>query len=248
MDNVQIFEINLFKVATKLDNGEYVFDLETVARSLGLVSVSAKGGRKYENVRWTRVNEYLKLADTEYEVKKGDFISESMVYKLAFKANNELAEKFQDWLAVEVLPQIRKTGGYTNNKKKTKTDNSLKEKEIEARLKNARAREANILLKICNNPNLSKEYVQVLQSKATEIITGQAILPLPIVERKTYSATEIGKILGISSNKVGSLANKHNLKTEEYGKLFHDKSRYSNKEVETFRYYEDVVPVLRSLI
>ena len=38
-------------------------------------------------------------------------------------------------------------------------------------------------------------------------------------------------MLGISANKVGSLANKHNLKTDEYGKLFHDKSRYSSIEV-----------------
>ena len=130
-------------------------------------------------------------------------------------------------------------------KNKTKSvDNSLKEKEIEARLKNARAREA----KICNNPNLSKEYVQVLQSKATEIVTGEKLLPLPVVERKTYSATEIGKELGISANKVGIIANKHNLKTNEYGSLFHDKSRYSNKEVETFRYYDNVIPVLAEIL
>lgn len=131
---------------------------------------------------------------------------------------------------------------------KSKSDNSIKEKEIEARLKNARAREANILLKICNNPNLSREYVQVLQSKATEIITGKAILPLPLAERKTYSATEIGKELGISANKVGILANKYNLKNDEYGKLFHDKSRYSSKEVESFRYYDNVIPVLAEIL
>lgn len=132
--------------------------------------------------------------------------------------------------------------------KPVKVDKSLKEKEIEARLKNARAREANILLKICNNPNLSKEYVQVLQSKAAEIVTGETLLPLPVAERKTYSATEIGEELGISANKVGSLTNKHNLKTDEYGKLFHDKSRYSSKEVESFRYYDNVIPVLAEIL
>ncbi len=174
------------------------------------------------------------------------FLTESGVYKLIFKSNKREAERFQDWVTDEVLPQIRKTGSYSNDK--SKVDNSLKEKEIEARLKNARAREANILLKICNNPNLSKEYVQVLQSKAAEMVTGQLILPLPEVERKTYSATELGKMLGISANKVGSLANKHNLKTEEYGKLYHDKSKYSNKEVETFRYYDNIIPVLEELI
>ena len=131
---------------------------------------------------------------------------------------------------------------------KSKSDNSIKEKEIEARLKNARAREANILLKISNNPNLSKEYVQVLQSKATEIVTGEKLLLLPVAERKTYSATEIGNELGITSTKVGILANKYNLKTEEYGKLFHDKSRYSSKEVESFRYYDNVIPVLAEIL
>ena len=40
-----------------------------------------------------------------------------MVYKLAFKANNVLAEKFQDWLAVDVLPAIRKHGGYLTPEK-----------------------------------------------------------------------------------------------------------------------------------
>lgn len=51
------------------------------------------------------------------EVAKNDFISESMVYKLAFKANNSLAEKFQDWLASEVLPSIRKHGAYLTDEK-----------------------------------------------------------------------------------------------------------------------------------
>ena len=115
---------------------------------------------------------------------KEDYIPESVFYLLGMKASNKVAQEFQKWLAVEVIPQIRKTGGYTNTK--SKVDNSLKEKEIEARLKNARAREANILLKICNNPNLSKEYVQVLQSKAAEMVTGQSILPLPEVENKPY--------------------------------------------------------------
>lgn len=166
---------------------------------------------------------------------------EFLAHKTTGTKGNLFTDRYMD--RFEQMKDYISTG-----KTKSKIDNSLKEKEIEARLKNARAREANILLKICNNPNLSKEYVQVLQSKATEIITGQAILPLPVAERKTYSATELGKMLGISANKVGSLANKHNLKTDEYGKLFHDKSKYSNKEVETFRYYDNVIPVLESLI
>ncbi len=47
---------------------------------------------------------------------------------------------------------------------------------------------------------------------------------------------------------VGKLANAHNLKTEQYGKKFYDKSRYSNKEVETFRYYDEVIPQLKEIL
>lgn len=173
------------------------------------------------------------------------------IYLLSERGYSKLLKILEDDVAWEQYEKL--VDGYFNmrveTKNKTKSvDNSLKEKEIEARLKNARAREANILLKICNNPNLSKEYVQVLQSKATEIVTGEKLLPLPVAERKTYSATEIGNELGITSTKVGILANKYNLKNGEYGKLFHDKSRYSSKEVESFRYYDNVIPVLAEIL
>ena len=173
-------------------------------------------------------------------------IPEGDMYRLITNSELPQAEKFESWVFDEVLPQIRKTGSYQS---KSKTQVDPREKEIEARYNNSLVRKANLLLKIAkDNPLVSDEYKKVLQAKATEIVTGQAILPLPQTERKTYSATEIGKMLGISSNKVGSIANKHNLKTEEYGKLFHDKSKYSNKEVESFRYYEEVIPVIKSLL
>lgn len=182
---------------------------------------------------------------------KRDISISNNIYLLSERGYAKLLKILEDDVAWEQYEKL--VDGYFNMRAETKNktkqvDNSLKEKEVEARLKNARAREANILLKICNNPNLSKEYVQVLQSKATEIITGKAILPLPVVERKTYSATEIGKELGISANKVGILTNKYNLKTDKYGKLFHDKSRYSSKEVESFRYYDNVIPVLAEIL
>ena len=58
-------------------------------------------------MRWETVSKYL-----SQKVGKGDFITEPQFYKLAIKANNPVAEKFQDWVTEEVLPSIRKTGGY----------------------------------------------------------------------------------------------------------------------------------------
>lgn len=91
-------------------------------------------------------------------------------------------------------------------------------------------------------------YRQILQAYAARELTGEFILPLPALERKTYTAGEIGEMLGITANKVGTLANQNGLKTDEYGKWFVDKSPHSSKEVQSFRYYDSVVPVLQGLI
>jgi Rha family phage regulatory protein len=124
----------------------------------------------------------------------------------------------------------------------------IKKKEIEARYNNSLARRASILVKISNNPDINPRYRQVLQSQASAIAAGQTLLPLPEAEEQTYTAAEIGERLGISANMVGKIANKYSLKTPEYGKLFHDKSPYSSKEVETFRYYESVVSKIREAL
>ena len=118
MSNLQKFNNELFQLEVKSENGESLFDVESVARSLGITQIAKSGN---EVVRWERVNKYLNLSSPQVgtvispQVEKGSFISEPMVYKLAFKANNEVAEKFQDWLAVEVLPSIRKNGMYATD-------------------------------------------------------------------------------------------------------------------------------------
>lgn len=44
-----------------------------------------------------------------------NFLTECGVYKLVFKSHKPNAEEFTDWVTDEVLPTIRKTGGYVNN-------------------------------------------------------------------------------------------------------------------------------------
>ncbi|MDN2452557.1 phage antirepressor Ant [Lactobacillus sp. UCMA15818] len=85
------------------------FDAEQSAIGLGICL--EKAGIRY--VRWERVRKYLNSP----QVEKGDFITEPQFYKLAIKANNQVAEKFQDWVTDEVLPSIRKHGAYLTNQK-----------------------------------------------------------------------------------------------------------------------------------
>lgn len=87
-------------------------------------------------------------------------------------------------------------------------------------------------------PNLSQEAKQTAMATAVNTVVGDNILPLPMLTERYYSASEVGERFGISANKVGRIANQHNLKTERYGKFFLDKSRSSTKQVETFRYNE----------
>lgn len=130
---LQTFSNNLFDLTVKTENGEALFDVETVARSLGFVQRQNKNGKVYESIRWETINRYI--PQKVGEIKKGDYISEPMVYKLAFKANNALAEQFQDWLATEVLPTIRKHGAYLTDQKAydiTHNPNSLADLLLQA--------------------------------------------------------------------------------------------------------------------
>lgn len=61
-----------------------------------------------------RYERRLYLTDLKFsqEVAKDTYIPENIFYRLAMKAKNETAEKFQALIADDVVPAIRKTGGY----------------------------------------------------------------------------------------------------------------------------------------
>ncbi|MDG4969928.1 phage antirepressor KilAC domain-containing protein [Lactococcus lactis] len=115
MNKLQNFTNGIFNLDVKVEGEEILFSAEQVAKSLGLTQKQNKSGKIYESIRWETINKYL--PQLSGEIEKGSFISEPMVYKLAFKANNAVSEKFTDWLAVEVLPTIRKHGAYMTDAK-----------------------------------------------------------------------------------------------------------------------------------
>lgn len=190
--NTQKFENNLFQLEVKTENGESLFDVETVAKSLGFTEI--KNGKEY--VIWKRVNKYLeKYLSTP--VSKTDYISEPMVYKLAFKANNALAEKFQDWLATEVLPQIRKHGMYATDELLDNPDLLI---EVATKLKEERT------LRL-----IAEQRVNELQPKADyydRILNNKGLVTVSTIA-KNYgmSAVSFNKLLhelGIQFNQSGT--------------------------------------------
>lgn len=112
MNDLQQYTNGKFNLPVRqLPDGSIEFDAEKSAIGLGICHEVS--GTTY--VRWERVNSYLcpQVGKTTYtSISKGDFITEPQFYKLAIKANNETAERFQDWVTNEVLPSIRKNGMY----------------------------------------------------------------------------------------------------------------------------------------
>ena len=89
-------------------DGTAYLKLENVARGLGFVQM--KNGVEY--VKWERVSSYLEELGFSPEVGKDSFIPENIFYRLAMKAKNETAERFQAKVADEIIPSIRKHGAY----------------------------------------------------------------------------------------------------------------------------------------
>lgn len=127
--------------------------------------------------------------------------------------------------------------------------NSERIKALEVKEMNARVRMSNQFLKLANvDTSMSKDYKAILIAKSAQVLAGEEILPLPKSKQKMYTATEIGNMFGVSKQKIGAIANQHGLKIAEYGEFYKDKSPYSNKEVDAFRYNDDGVAQFRKLL
>lgn len=112
MNEFQIFnneELKLKVRAIQNDDGSISINAEDTARGFGWTTVAKSGN---EVVRWARMNEYCKEIGFSQQVGKDDYIPESLFYRLGMKANNTVADKFQNWLAMKVIPSIRKNGHY----------------------------------------------------------------------------------------------------------------------------------------
>ena len=92
-------------------NGTAYHNLEAAARGLGFTRIAASGN---EVVRWERVDGYLQELGVP-TCGHDDYIPENIFYRLAMKAKNETAERFQALVADEIIPTIRRTGGYVAN-------------------------------------------------------------------------------------------------------------------------------------
>lgn len=189
----------------------------------------------------------LKIEQGSYTLKNtGDqqhrvmYLTKMQTFDLMTGYNTELRIKVnRRWAELEEEKMKQE------NEKKRITEPTEYDKEaLKARLMEAEAqllREKKETLQMVTN----QVHKEILFSKFYSDETH--LLPLPEVGEKSYSATELASMiqkkygLNLSANKIGRIANDNNLKTSEYGIFLYDKSKYSEKTVESFKYYEKCV-------
>ena len=171
-------------------------------------------------------------------------INESGVYSLVLSSKLPGAKKFKHWVTSEVLPSIRKTGGYTAKERPMSDYQKMMAEKWERDHALQEARFYAGMAKRYRGTN----YEQVLNAYATKSLSGEYLVLLPTMSEPMLTAGEVGERLGISANMVGRLAKQYNLKTDQYGEWFHDKSRYSDKQIPSFRYKACVVDKLREVL
>lgn len=234
MNKIKIWNYDNLEIRTIEKDGEPWWVLSDVCKVLELSNPSKVAQRLDED---ERSNFELGRQGTAI------IINESGLYSVILRSDKPEAKPFRKWVTSEVLPSIRKTGSYQVAQSSPNKSKSLDVKEM-----NARVRMSNQFLKIANVVTDSTQYKNILIAKSAEVLAGELILPLPKSEQKMYSATEIGDMFGVTAQKVGRIANLNGLKTEEYGEFYRDKSPYSSKEVDAFRYNDRAVEQFKRLL
>lgn len=233
-NNIVAFKYEEQQVRTIEKNGEPWFVGKDVADILGY-SDTAQAVRKHIDNEDKGVVEMT----TPGGKQPVTIINESGLYSLILSSKLPTAKEFKHWVTSEVLPSIRKTGEYKIT--------PAQQNRLDIMERNSRAREASLWLRISAQVK-SDTYRQVCASYASTVLAGREVIPLPQTTQHHYSATEIGKMFGVSKQAIGNLANTYGMKTDEYGAWYHDKSPYSAKEVDVFKYNDRAVQRFRDLL
>lgn len=88
-------------------NGEPWFILSEVCRKLGIANPSDAASRHDDDER-----DNLGITDAIGRMRPTVVINESGLYSLILSSRKPEAKRFKKWVTSEVLPSIRKTGGY----------------------------------------------------------------------------------------------------------------------------------------
>ena len=200
MSNTNTMELEIMTIGGidcyEQDDTVYL-NLEAVARGLGFTTTQTINGTEYVNVRWKRVDEYLEEIGFATSGKRPKYIPESVFYRLAMKAKNDVAEKFQTYVAEEVIPSIRKHGAYMTPKTlKEMLDNPAAMIEILQRLQEEQEARKQLETEVAVK-------TQQLAEAAPKVSYYDIVLQCPDL----LPISQIAKDYGMSAQKMNKLLN-----------------------------------------
>ena len=117
MNELQIFKNKEFGKLTVIEkDGEPWFVGSEVSAILGYRNIKSAISKHCKYVKIFKVSD-LETFDLPFKIPSRGraFINEKDIYRLIMKSELPSAERFQDWVTDEVLPTIRKTGGYLHS-------------------------------------------------------------------------------------------------------------------------------------
>ncbi|MGN5466613.1 ORF6N domain-containing protein [Lactiplantibacillus plantarum] len=172
------------------------------------------------------------------------------IYLLSERGYSKLLKILEDDKAWEIYDQL--VDNYFNMRQSIKENKPslVAGKRLEIMEKNAVTRKANLLYKIAQATN-SETSSQTLLAQAAKELTGE--MTIPVMKRKEYSASEVGKLVGKSANMIGRICNRLGLKAEQpgqnkYGRWSNSKSQHSDKEVPQWLYFDEGVKAIKDYV
>ena len=233
-----LFVNELIKLQPQTINGNAV---ETVsAREL---HTFLEVGRDFSTWIKDRISKYEFVENTDYIMlpKTGELENKGLQGKIEYFVTLDMAKQLAMVENNEKGMQVRKY--FIECEKKL---NSTTTTQVQVVGKAEDATRAALLLS--QHLNLKGPALETFLVTTVERIIGVEIPYRPLIEQRTYSAAEIGDVLGISANKVGRIANAHGLKTDDCGMLYLSKSQHGPKQVETWRYYDCAIDRFKSIL
>ena len=97
-------------------------------------------------------------------------------------------------------------------------------------------------------PNLGEKANQTFAAALLNPVLGMDAIPLPKIEEKFYTTTELAEEFESTPAMLGRLANQNNLKINAFGEYRLSKSQYSSKQVEQFYWNTQGKEAIRDIL
>lgn len=189
MNELQIFNNEKYgEIRTAIINNEPYFMLADVCRILEIKN--SRDVLPRLNKKGVAITDTL----TNGGIQRATFINESNLYKLAFTSRKKEAEEFTEWVTSEVLPSIRKHGGY------------LTPAKIEEVLSNP-----DTIIKLATELKKLRTENQMQAQQIAEFKPIKEYVDIILQSTDTVTITQIAADYGLSAKKLNKILNEEKI-------------------------------------